>query len=87
MKRNNNQKIFDNFASQREKLTLQTIKELAEENKKIETRDIRRALEKKTDEPVKLEELTNTLNKLEEYGLIRRDIASVENQPKMIWKT
>lgn len=87
MKRNNNQKIFDNFASHREKLTLQTIQELAEENKKIETRDIRRTLEKKTEEPVKLEELTTTLNKLEEYGLIRRDVTSVENQPKMIWKT
>ena len=87
MKRNNNQKIFDNFASQREKLTLQTIQKLAEENKNIETRDIRRALEKRTGEPDKLDELTNTLNKLEEYGLVRRDVASVENQPKMIWKT
>lgn len=87
LKRTNNQKIFDKFASPKEILALQTIQELAEEKKKIETRDIRRALEKRIGEPVQLEELTNILNGLEEYGFIRRDITSVENKPKMIWKT
>ena len=86
MKENNNRKIFDSFASENEKLTLQIIQELAEENKKIETRDIRRALEEKTGEPVKLEELARRLNNLEDYRLIRKDIVSVDNQPKMIWK-
>jgi len=86
MKRNNNQKIFDNFASPREKITLHTIQELSEEKKKIETRDIRRALEEKTGEPVKLKELTKILNNLEKYRLVKKDIVSVDNQPKMIWK-
>jgi len=86
IKRTNNQKIFQNFASQREKLILRTIQELAQEKKKMETRDIKTAIEKKLGESLELEDLSNTLNKLEEYGFIRKDIASVENRPKMIWK-
>jgi len=86
MKRTNNQKIFQNFASQREKLILQTIQELAQEEKKMETREIKTAIEKKLGESLELEDLSNILNKLEEYGFIRKDIASVENRPKMIWK-
>jgi len=87
LKRANNQKIFNNFASPKEKRTLQIIQELVEEKKMIETRNIRRALEKRIGEPVQSEELNNILNNLEKYGLVRKDIASVENRPKMIWKT
>jgi exosortase len=86
MKRTNNQKIFQNFASQREKLILQTIQELAQEKKKMETRDIKTAIEKKLGESLELEELIKILNKLEKYGFVRKDIASVENRPKLIWK-
>lgn len=86
MKRTNNQKIFQNFASQREKLILQTILELAQEKKKMETREIKTAIEKKLGGTLDLQEVTNILSKLEEYGFIRKNITSIENRPKLIWE-
>lgn len=86
-KKTDNQKIFNKFASAEEKLVLQTILDLAEEKKKMETRDIRVAIKRRAGKSMKLEKLLNILSHLEEYGFIKRDIVSVESRPRLVWKT
>jgi exosortase/archaeosortase family protein len=86
-KKSNNLKMFNNFASAQEKLTLQTILDLAKEKKKMKTSDISAAIEQKTGQPTKLDDLLKMLNHLEEYDFIKKDIVSVKNRPMLIWKT
>jgi len=85
-KKTNNLKIFNNIASAKEKLVLQTVLDLAKEKKKIETRDISVAIEQKVGKSVKFDNLLSVLNHLEEYGFIKKDITSVQNKPKLAWK-
>ena len=85
-KKTHNLKIFNNIAPAKEKLLLQTILTLAEQKKAVETREIKKALEESTKKRVKLEELINQLNSLEEYGFIKKDIISIQNSPKLVWK-
>jgi len=86
-KRTNNLKIFNNFASAKEKLVLQTILDLAKEKKLIETRDIIEAVKSRLGKSVKFEKLLSILNHLEEYGFIKKDVVSVKNRPMLMWKT
>jgi len=85
-KKSNNLEIFNKFAPAKEKLILQTILDLAEEKKKMETKDIYAALKTRKGKSVKFDDLFNILTRLEEYGIIKRDIMSVKNSPKLIWK-
>ena len=82
----NNLKIFNNFASPKEKIVLQTVLELAKEKKSIETSDILESVQKRTEEPLKSEEVLSILNTLEEHGLIKRNIVSIGNAPRLLWK-
>jgi exosortase/archaeosortase family protein len=86
-KKTDNQKIFNKFASAEEKLILQTILDLAEEKKRMETRDIRVAIKRRTGKSMNFEKLLNILSHLEEYRFIKRDIVSVESRPRLVWKT
>jgi exosortase len=86
-KKTDNLKIFKKFASAEEKLVLQTILDLAEEKKAMETRDINAVIKRRIKEPLNLDKLSNMLKHLEEYGFIRRDIISVQNRPRLVWKT
>lgn len=86
-KKTNNQKIFQRIASPQEKLILQTISNLAQQQKTMETRDIHHAIQKTTRKTIPLEKLTRTLNHLEEYGFIKKDIQSTQNTPKLVWKS
>jgi len=86
-KRTNNLKIFNNFASPEDKLVFQTVAELSRERKTITTRDISSAIKRKVGKFMKFERLVERLNRLEEYGFIKRDIASNDNKPVMIWKS
>jgi len=86
-KKTNNLKIFNNFASAKEKLVLQTVLDLAKEKRKIETREVNAAIEKRIRKSVKLDNLLGILNRLEEYGFIRKDVVSLENRPGLVWKT
>ncbi|MEA2089938.1 MAG: exosortase/archaeosortase family protein [Thermoproteota archaeon] len=86
-KKINNLKIFNNFAPAEEKLVLKTILDLAKEKKAMETREINAAIKRKTRKPLKFNKLQNTLNSLEKYGFIEKNIATVRNRPRLIWKT
>jgi exosortase len=85
-KRSDNLKIFERFASPNEKLVFQTIRSLSEENKALTTQAVASALEKNTGKRMQSNELMNVLSRLEEHGLIRRDIANVKDEPVLIWK-
>jgi len=86
-KKANNVQLFNRFASAREKTVLQTALDVSKNKKAIETRDIRDALRDRIGRKVKLETLLRILNHLEEYGLIGKDIMTVNNQPRLVWKT
>ena len=86
-KKNNNLKIFKNFASPKEKIVLQTIQDLAKDKNIMETREIQEAIKQKIGKPVKFNTLFNILNHLEEYGFIKKDIVSNKNKPRLVWKT
>jgi len=86
-KKTNNLKIFNKFAPTEEKLILQAIIDLAKDKKVMETRDISEAIKRRIKKSMEFEKLRNTLNHLEEYGFIKRDIVSVKNRPRLIWKT
>ncbi len=86
-KRTNNLKIFNNFASPKEKLVLQTVLNLAKEKKTMETRDISAAVKETLGKSVRFDDLLNTLNQLEGYRFIKKDIISIKNRPVLIWKT
>ena len=85
-KKTNNQKIFNSFASPNEKLILQTLLELAQKKKTMETREINAAIKKNQKKPMNYTKLLETLNNLEEYGFIKKDIVSMKNRPRLIWK-
>jgi len=85
-KRSNNLAIFKKFAPAEEKLVLQTILDLAKENKKMETKDIYTALKRTKRNSIELDELLDALTRLEEYGFVKRDVVSVQNRPKLTWK-
>jgi len=86
-KRTNNLKVFNNFAPPEERLILQTILDLGKEKKVMDTKDIAVAIKTRTKKAVKFDELFDVLTRLEEYGFIKRDIASVKNRPRLVWKT
>ena len=86
-KKTNNLKIFNNTASPEEKVALQTFQEIAKEKKKIVTSDFAEALKRKTRKNIKFDDLTSLLVRLEEYGFIKRDVESVNNKPRLVWKT
>jgi len=84
-RRKRNSKIFKGFASEEDKLILETVSNLAKEKKNIETREITYALRKRG-KFMKFSELVNKLKVLEEYGFIGRKIVSVNNNPKFVWR-
>ncbi len=85
-KKSNNLRIFNNFASKDEKLVLQTIQELFKEKKIVQTKTIASTLTSKTDTALERSNLINILNRLEEYGLVRRDIVNIRGKPVLVWK-
>jgi exosortase len=86
-KRTNNLKIFNNFASPKDKLVLQTTVELSKEKKTVTTEDINLAIRSKVGKFMKLESLIEHLNRLQEYGFIKREIVSNHNKPLLSWKS
>jgi exosortase len=86
-KRTNNLKIFNNLASSEDKLVLQTISKLNKEKRVMTTRDINLAIKRKVGKFMKFEMLVSRLNHLQEYGFIKRDLASNNNKPMLVWKS
>ncbi len=86
-KASNNLKLFNNFASPEEKLVLQTVRDLAAEKKHIQTSDILENVRKKQGgRLLSFKKVLSALDVLDEYGLIRRTVVSVENMPLLVWK-
>jgi exosortase len=86
-KTSNNLKLFNNFASPKEKLVLQTVLDLAKEKRHITTSDIvEKICQKRGQRSMSFEKVLSTLNVLDEYGLIRRTVVSFENTPVLVWK-
>jgi len=81
-RKNINLKIFESHASQREKIVLQTIKNTT---KKTTFQAIISALEKNMKKAVRPTELTEILTSLEDYGIVKKDVINVEDQPTLIW--
>jgi DNA-directed RNA polymerase delta subunit len=53
----------------------------------LEIMDIAQAIKEKKGIDIKFKELFNTLTRLEGYGFVKRGITSVQNQPRLVWKT
>ena len=51
------------------------------------TIDINLAIKRKVGKFMKLERRVERLNRLHEYGFIKKDIVSNNNKPVMVWKT
>jgi exosortase/archaeosortase family protein len=85
-KTSNNLKIFNNFASPKEKIVLQTVLDLAKEKKFMKTSDILENVQKRVGRPVSSKKVLSILNTLEENGFIRRTVVSVGNAPVLVWK-
>ena len=49
--------------------------------------DINLAIKRKVGKFMKLERRVERLNRLQEYGFIKKDIVSNNNKPVMVWKT
>jgi len=86
-KRTNNLKIFNNFATPEDKIVFQAISELSKEKRTFTTADVSKAIKNKFGKTMKLENLIERLNRLQEYGFVKRDIASNGNKPALVWKS
>ena len=82
----NNMKIFNNFASYKERIVLETANKLAKENKFIKTSDIVEGVRKRTGKQVNFKRVLSILNTLEEHGMVRKTIVNVGNMPRQTWK-
>jgi hypothetical protein len=82
----NNLKIFNNFASPKEKIVLETARELAKEKRYMTTSDIIESVEKRVGKTVNPKKVLSMLNTLEEYGFTKKSIISIENAPVLVWK-
>jgi len=86
-KASNNLKLFNNFASPKEKLVLQTVIDLAEEKQHITTDDILKNVRKQRGcRSMSFKKVLDALNVLDEYGLIHKTVVSVGNSPVLVWK-
>ena len=82
----NNMKLFNNFASHKEKLVLQTMLDLSKEKQHITTDDILKNVRKKPGcRSISFKKVLDALNVLDEYGLVRRAVVSVGNSPVLVW--
>jgi exosortase len=85
-KRSNMLKIFDNYASAKEKIVFSTILKLSEKNKNLRTRDIIEAVVANVKKPVNPNRVLNILRTLEDEGFVGRKVASIGNSPVLVWK-
>lgn len=82
----NNLKIFNNFASKKEKIVLNTVSELNKENKHMKTKDIIKSVKKQVGKPINPRTVLKILKTLEEHGFIKRTVVSINNAPVLEWK-
>ena len=85
-KRNNNMRIFKIHATAEEKTLLQTIENLHQKERKVTTNTIKEELNHDTGSNWELEKLLKALNRLEEYGFLKKDVRDTNNEPQLVWK-
>jgi exosortase len=85
-KRSANMRIFKIHAGPEEKTLLQTIENLHQKERKVKTKTIKEELEHNTDTSWELQKLIPALNRLEEYGFIKKDIRDTNNEPQLVWR-
>lgn len=81
-----NQKLFNTMAPKDERAILKTLKDVTAEKKVTRTADIQEALERNTHKSIDEDTLRGILTHFEEYGFIKKDVASVDNNPVLVWK-
>lgn len=86
-RRVNNLKIFNNYASPKDKLVFKAITELTEAKKAVIISDINDAIKTKVGKRLKVERLVERLNRLQEYGFVKMDVISHDNKPLIVWKS
>jgi hypothetical protein len=84
--RNRNQKIFMNFATEREKILLNSLQKLGETEDRKDTESILEYLENEAGVETDQNNLNKTLERFSEYGFIERDIIFQDNTPKLVWR-
>jgi len=82
----NNMKIFNNFASKKEKIVLDSVSELSKENSHMKTQDIIESVQKQVGKPINPRIVLKILRTLEAQGFIKRTVASINNAPVLEWK-
>jgi hypothetical protein len=82
----NNLRIFNSFASQKEKIMLRTVREQLKERKYLRTSDIIEGVQKSRSKPVNPRSVLQVLAALEKNGFIKRTIVSIDNSPLQVWK-
>jgi len=82
-----NLKIFEKLASPEEKLLYQTIKGLGQKTDETTTQNIASAIEEVTGKVTKTGKLAQMLNHLEKNKIIDAEVTSIEDQPRLVWKT
>jgi len=80
-----NLRLFERYGSADEKRLYQTIKDLRQKTKETTTQNIEAEFEK-TAKPTKPQDFNETMENLNQQGIIRADIINTLDQPRLIWK-
>jgi hypothetical protein len=81
-----NLRIFERYGSPDEKKLLKKIQELRQKTKETTTRNIEFAFKEESGNSVKHYDLLDTLENLQKNGIIQRDVVSIQDQPRLVWK-
>jgi exosortase/archaeosortase family protein len=86
-RRTTNQRLFYSHATQQEKTLLQTVQKLAARKEMIRTEDIQRTLAETEGDQPEFETLQTMLRSLEQYGFIKKEVKTLNNQTYLAWKS
>jgi len=84
-KKATNLRLFERYGSADEKRLYQTIIDLRQKTKETTTQNIEAEFEKNA-KPTKPEEFNETMENLNQQGIIQADIIDALDQPRLIWK-
>jgi hypothetical protein len=83
----NNMKIFNNYATKKERIVLKVLQELFKNQKNLTTNDIIIGILKARNRPVNPLRVVAILKSLERNAFIKRAVISAGNVPFQVWKT
>jgi exosortase/archaeosortase family protein len=85
-KENNAQKIFNIYASAKEKIVLTAVTELSKENKQVKTIDVIKSVQNLVGKPVNPQTVLTILKTLERQGFVKQTLLISSNSPILVWK-